>query len=89
MDSAERELLCQECGVEYPIWYCDHFLWNPVAERLTLRSGVTVRFLCLNCFAVSAERIVKEKSDGVVIWKLDVGSPNDAGVFMRKSRDEV
>lgn len=79
MKDAERELLCQRCDVEYPVWYCAHFLWKPVAEFLEKETGVPIRFLCLNCFATAcAQAVEKGNPDCRIIWKLEMGSPQDA-----------
>lgn len=83
MEKAVRELLCQGCESEYPVWYCDHFLWNPLAEQLEKEFGLPIHFLCLNCFACHVNRIVKTSADGSVIWKLDIGSSGDISTFFR------
>lgn len=45
---AERELLCQRCNREYPVWLTSNELWNQVQ-----REGE--HFFCPTCFAVLAE----------------------------------
>lgn len=78
-----QELLCQRCNTDYPIWYCDHFLWNPVAEQIEKATNVPIHFLCLNCFAFCCEQIVLDGNpDCKIIWKLELGSQGDAKVFM-------
>jgi hypothetical protein len=54
-----RELLCQRCGSEYPVWYAPDELWNRVQ-----REGE--HFLCLTCFAVLAE----ERGIKPIAWVL-------------------
>lgn len=84
MNNAVRELLCQDCESEYPVWYCDHFLWNPVAEELEKEFGVSIHFLCLNCFASHVTRMIKANANGSIIWKLEVGSSGDISAFFRE-----
>jgi hypothetical protein len=87
---ASTELLCQRCGNEYPIWYCDHFLWNPVADHLMNETGVSVHFLCLNCFATCCEQMVLEGNpDCKVVWKLEIGGKEDARLCLDESPDFV
>lgn len=43
-----RELLCQKCGRDYPIWFAPNELWNKI-----VRDGE--HFLCMDCFALTAE----------------------------------
>lgn len=45
---ADKELLCQRCVREYPVWFCPNELWNQVQ-----REGE--HFFCPTCFAVLAE----------------------------------
>ncbi len=79
MKPAQRELLCQRCDQEYPVWYGDHFLWNPLADQLTDETGIAVHFLCLNCFATCCNRaVLKGNPDCRIIWKLEIGGPQDA-----------
>ena len=87
LQQPKRELLCQKCGQDYPIWYCDNFLWNPVAGFVEEQMNVRVSFLCLNCFAFSCEQavLVGENSDCKIIWKLSIGTHNDAKVSMQKT----
>jgi hypothetical protein len=54
-----RELLCQRCNQEYPVWYAPNELWNAVQ-----REGE--HFFCLTCFAVVAE----ERGVVTVSWIL-------------------
>lgn len=44
-----RELLCQKCGRDYPVWFTDNELWNLVVPE-------DLHFLCMDCFAVMAEQ---------------------------------
>lgn len=89
MKKAVRELLCQDCEAEYPIWYCDHFLWNPLAIELEREFGVPIHFLCLNCSASHITRMVKKVADAIdpssrsVVWKLEIGSSCDIEAFFR------
>ena len=49
--SPKRELLCENCGRDYPVWYADNELWNAVMRT----DGVEVhQFVCLTCFALWA-----------------------------------
>lgn len=43
-----RELLCQKCGRDYPVWFAPNELWNRVAEG-------KFHFLCMDCFGLLAE----------------------------------
>lgn len=43
-----RDLKCQKCWAEYPVWAAPNPLWNSVVND-------TEHFLCLTCFAVLAE----------------------------------
>jgi hypothetical protein len=82
----KRELLCQRCGHDYPIWYCDHFLWNPVAEYIEKQTNVQISFLCMNCFALYCEKavITGENPDCKIIWKLEIGTHNDAALSLQQ-----
>lgn len=88
MMKAVRELLCQQCAREYPVWYCDHLLWVPVAKELEIETGIPIHFLCLDCFASHASRIVALRSEGRIIWKLDVGKAEPLD-FTAKDRDAI
>lgn len=48
MNKPTRELLCQKCGCEYPVWFASTELWNEIG-------GDGISFLCLNCFAFLAD----------------------------------
>ena len=56
-----RELLCQRCNLEYPVWFTANELWNA-----TVRDGE--HFFCLTCFAVLAEErgVIKPTA-----WKVE------------------
>ena len=56
---AIRELLCQRCDSEYPVWYAPNELWNQVQ-----RDGE--HFFCPTCFAVLAE----ERGIETTAWRL-------------------
>lgn len=43
-----RELLCQKCGRDYPVWFAPNALWNRVVKE-------DEHFLCMDCFALLAE----------------------------------
>ncbi len=46
-------------------------------------TGVPIRFLCLNCFAGYAAQLVTEDNpDCRVIWKLEIGSREDASILL-------
>jgi hypothetical protein len=62
--AAERELLCQWCDNDYPVWVAPDELWNQVADE-------NEHFLCPTCFAMLAEQ------RGVVenpIWHLSLAA---------------
>ena len=83
MDRAKRELLCQNCSCEYPVWYCAHYFWTPVAAQLEKDTGVPVHFLCLNCFAeYAAQMVTEDNPDCRVIWKLEIGGREDASILL-------
>lgn len=56
---AVRELLCQRCDLEYPVWFAPNELWNRVAKD-------GEHFLCPNCFAVLAEA----RGASAIRWQL-------------------
>lgn len=64
MKPAERELLCQNCGRDYPVWFTVNELWNAVTDHKSEKPEI--QFLCLNCFAFLAE----EKTGRQFIWEL-------------------
>jgi hypothetical protein len=43
-----RELLCQRCNSEYPVWFCPNEIWNAVQQT-------GEHFFCPTCFAILAE----------------------------------
>lgn len=60
-DEQYKELICQKCGQDYPVWFCSNELWNQIVEN-------NEHFLCLTCFASTAEaRGLKPKA-----WFLSV-----------------
>ena len=65
MNPAKRELLCQRCDRDYPVWFAPNELWNRVTDHLSEKPFI--RFLCLNCFAFLAEETFGEN----FIWKLE------------------
>jgi hypothetical protein len=44
-----RELVCQRCDADYPIWYADNDFWNEDAEP-------DEHFLCPTCFIDQADK---------------------------------
>ncbi len=60
-NKAKRELLCQECNREYPVWYAENSLWN-----LLVQHDYNIQFLCPTCFANLIQKISKKK----ITWKL-------------------
>lgn len=48
-----RELLCQRCGREHPVWFAPNAAWNPVVRREN--GSDEFPFLCPTCFIVLAE----------------------------------
>ena len=63
ISEAVRELLCQRCNQEYPVWFAPNDLWNQVQ-----RAGE--HFFCLTCFAVLAE----ERGVKTTAWKVTLES---------------
>jgi hypothetical protein len=59
MRPAVRELLCQYCNQEYPVWFAPNDLWNAVQQK-------GEHFLCLTCFANLAE----QRGIKTTGWKL-------------------
>jgi hypothetical protein len=51
-----RELHCEECDRDYPVWVAPSPLWNAVVREPSDAAGRTEPFLCLTCFAMRAER---------------------------------
>lgn len=66
MKKPSRELLCQECGKEYQIWYAENSLWN-----LLVQHNDSIQFLCPTCFANLVQKIIKKR----ITWKLYI--PNN------------
>ena len=62
---ATRELLCQQCNKDYPVWFAPNELWNAVTDHLEEKPYI--QFLCPTCFALLAE----EKLGEEFIWKLE------------------
>jgi hypothetical protein len=58
-----RELLCQKCGRDYPVWFAPNELWNKV-----VRDGE--HFLCMDCFALLAE----SRGVSTEAWMLSEGN---------------
>lgn len=55
-DGEPRELHCEDCDQDYPVWAAPNELWNKVVREPANAAGVTEPFLCLTCFALRAER---------------------------------
>ena len=49
-----RELLCQMCGRDYPIWYAPNDLWNAVMRYGDQGNADEYDFVCPTCFTVHA-----------------------------------
>lgn len=47
-----RELLCQICGEDYPTWFADNELWNPVMRQPD--GSDRWPFVCPRCFIAQA-----------------------------------
>lgn len=63
-----RELLCQKCGRDYPVWFAPNELWNRVAKD-------DEHFLCMDCFALLAEsRGIAPTAWMLLEEKLDISS---------------
>lgn len=69
MIEAIRELLCQRCGKDYPVWCAPNELWNRVQ-----RDGE--HFFCLTCFAILAE----ERGVKTTAWKLELETEADGAL---------
>lgn len=54
--SAPRELHCEDCDRDYPVWCAPNVLWNKVVRAPSEAAGIVEPFLCLTCFALRAER---------------------------------
>ncbi len=52
--SEPRELLCQMCGRDYPIWSADNDLWNAVMRGGVKGSPDDYDFVCPTCFVLTA-----------------------------------
>jgi hypothetical protein len=51
----KRELLCEYCLADYPVWFTPNKFWNKVIRR---EDGTDRwQFLCPSCFANLAERM--------------------------------
>ena len=55
----KKELVCEKCGRDYPIWFGENDKWNKVA-------GDDIDFLCMDCFALMYEEVLGEDA----IWEL-------------------
>jgi hypothetical protein len=64
-----RELLCQRCNQEYPVWYAPNELWNLVQQE-------DEHFFCPTCFAILAE----ERGIRTTAWKLMLETEQDLAV---------
>lgn len=60
-----RELLCQLCHKEYPIWYAPNDIWNSVMRDKGGREETP--FVCPTCFGKEYE-----KRYGTCIWEFKV-----------------
>jgi hypothetical protein len=49
-----RELLCERCDREHPVWFAPNAVWNAVV-RPNPDQGDEFAFLCPLCFIVLAE----------------------------------
>lgn len=63
----KRELLCELCYREYPVWYAPSELWNAVMRHPDGKEASEKHnFICMDCFAIQAGQI------GIkAIWLLD------------------
>lgn len=69
--ASKRELLCQRCGHDYPVWFVSNELWNAV-----IRGGAKggeespeENFLCPSCFAMLAGERGAVRPN--TIWRLE------------------
>lgn len=59
MNDTRRELLCEKCSNDYPVWAGPNDLWNLLAKEY--------QFLCPTCFALILE---KQHNVKTVCWKI-------------------
>lgn len=72
MSKEIRELLCQLCDSEYPVWFAANELWNKVMRRPDGReASEKIHFVCLNCFAKEADSLDVKPN----IWQLITANP--------------
>lgn len=50
-----RELLCEKCGHEHPVWFAPNAVWNAVIRGGDPGASDEFSFLCPTCFIVLAE----------------------------------
>lgn len=74
-EKEKRELLCEVCDRDYPIWYAPNPLWNKVMRWPDGReASEKIGFICPTCFAMEAERLgIRPKGEA---WVLDLEERN-------------
>ena len=72
INPAIRELICQYCEREYPVWYTENELWN----KLIQESEEEIHFLCPACFTKLYEKRIKKQTH----WKLLIPTRENSGV---------
>lgn len=54
----KRELLCEVCDHDYPIWYAPNPIWNKIMRWPDGReASEKISFICPTCFVMEAERL--------------------------------
>lgn len=70
----KRELLCEICDRDYPVWYAPNPLWNKVMRAPDGReASERVSFVCPTCFTMEARR----KGIKGVAWVLSLEQRNE------------
>lgn len=64
MKKHKRELLCESCDSDYPVWYVANEIWNLIIRDE--KGNESFQFLCPTCFAELANKQFVESP----IWKL-------------------
>jgi len=76
-----RELLCEICDRDYPVWFAPSDLWNRVIRGGTKGGDEMYAFLCPTCFATLAE-IAGVETTG---WMLTTEQPDVSALHIERS----
>ena len=60
-----KELQCDRCASDYPIWFTDNDSWNIIAQDKY--GNAFYHFLCLNCFANLYDKKFERQ-----VWELKI-----------------